>query len=139
MVTLDGQSSQGADYRVEQLLETIFPGNYKRGLMIPIRTGYTTDYVKDAINNGNVANGIDTEKVSSIIDNTNNVVDNTNKIINGVNDAMSRIQNPIVNVNVTTNVDKSGNATTDTNVDIGTLSRSIARQASRYGINNSAK
>lgn len=133
----DGKTYTGNPYQVEQLLEKIFPGNFKQGMFIPLSPA--TDYVKNAISNGNISKDIDNSKIESVVDNTNNIIDGTNKVVDGVNQAMNRIQNPVINVNVTTNVDKSGNATTTTDIDINAISKIIARRASRYGINNMAK
>lgn len=153
----DGKSS-GDPQRIEKLLETLFPGNYKQGLLVPIRSGYTTQYVKDSIDKGNINQNIKQPTIinktidnkmdmsslmsipsisSKILTSTQRVTDNTQSIINGVNSAMSRIQNPILNVNVVTNVDKSGNATSKVTTNklngMGGFSDIVQRRASLYG------
>lgn len=55
----------------------------------------------------------------------------TSDLLETVNEAVSKLESPITNVYVTTNVDKSGNATTT--VDVNNMSRQVARRASQYG------
>lgn len=130
--TKDGYTYSGSNDDIKEILDFMY-SNFSKDYNPS--SSFFGKFNDSAINK--FLNGDNT--LNTIIKNNEDIINNTQSVIDGVNDAMGRIQNPIVNVNVTTNVDKSGNATTNTNVDIGTLSRSIARQASRYGINNSAK
>lgn len=52
-------------------------------------------------------------------------------IIKPISDAADRLKSPNINVYVTTNVDKNGNASTKVN--INTITRDVARRSSQYG------
>lgn len=62
-----------------------------------------------------------------IIEASQSVINNTQSVIDSVNSAMNRIKQPIINVRVTTNVDKNGNASS-------IVAKDFAEQSSRYGV-----
>lgn len=66
-----------------------------------------------------------------ITDQSAGVMGGITGVINSVNSMIDRIHAPNINVNVTTNVDKSGNAISK--VDINSVSRDVARRSSQYG------
>lgn len=68
---------------------------------------------------------------TSIAESTQAIIDSSKDVIGSLGDVLDRIQSPNINVNVTTNVDKSGNAIST--IDISSASRDIARRSSQYG------
>lgn len=86
---------------------------------------YSSKFAQSALDDGAVYD------LSALTSTMNEVAINTNDTINSLNRAIDRIQSPNISVNVTTKVDKSGNATS--NVDINRVSRDVARRSSQYG------
>lgn len=88
---------------------------------------FSNEYNRPSIYGGSFANKYSTEFARNAIENNNILTES----MNSINSMMDRIQNPIINVNVTTNVDKSGNSVSQ--VDINSISRGISRRSSQYG------
>lgn len=86
---------------------------------------YSSKFAQSALDDGAVYD------LSTLTSTMNEVAINTNDTIDSLNRAIDRIQSPNISVNVTTRVDKSGNATS--NVDINRVSRDVARRSSQYG------
>lgn len=89
--------------------------------------GVDTNIYADILND--MLNNTGTGAVGGVIGST--VSSALNGEFSRMNDILNRINSPVINVDVTTNVDKSGNATSK--VDINTISRDISRRSSQYG------
>ena len=130
LVTNEG-STGGTYYGNQQDLETLLSILFSDEYEIPwIYAGsfankYTSKYVQGALENGAV---YDPSLLPSITGGADISLQDT---ISELGSIIEKIQSPVINVNVTTNVDKSGNATSK--VDINSVSRDIARRASQYG------
>ena len=70
------------------------------------------------------------ENSQNVITASQNVITASQSVIDSVNDAMSRVQRPIINVNVSTKVDKNGNATSS--VTQNNLLSNLARFGNRF-------
>lgn len=131
--TKDGYTYSGSNEDIKEILNFMYTNFDKEYNPQSSFFGKFNDYAINDFLSGNPILNTEATQTQLILESTQGVIDSTQSIIDSVNDAMSRIQNPNVTVNVTTNVDKSGNVITTTDVDMGTLNKTIARQASRYG------
>jgi TP901 family phage tail tape measure protein len=144
-----GGTYVGSQNDIEALLEILFKGEYERPWLFAgsYADQSVTDFVKDAFK-GNFV--YDTTGLPSILDVYpfigGTLVDpptvgtpgipslpGSSPIVamSSVTDMMDRIQSPNITVNVTTNVDKNGNAVSDVN--INNLSKAVARRSTQYG------
>lgn len=125
--TKDGYTYTGSNEDIKEILNFMysnFGSDYKDSW------NYSGRFNDSAVNK--FLNGdLEMNTFTSIEQSIQNVVDASNDVVNNVNKAINRIQSPNINVNVTTNVDKSGNATS--RIDINGMSRDVARRSSQYG------
>ena len=119
------------------MLNTLFGDTFKSGWAYGGRYNDSKmgSFIKDQIDDKNFK---DLSSLPSILSqyetiqtSTQDVISASKDVVDNVNKAIDRIQSPNINVNVTTNVDKSGNATS--RVDINSMSRDVARRSSQYG------
>lgn len=133
----NGTYIPGSQELATQVLNTIFGGEFKPGWIFggSYNDAKMNDFIKEQIEEGSLNDLTSLPSVLSQYDTVTteaeSALSKANSTIDEVNEAIKRIENPNINVNVTTNVDKSGNVTTD--VDISNVSRNIARRASQYG------
>lgn len=130
LVTNEGSTGgtyTGGQDDLELLLSILFNKEYKTPWVYggSFANEYTSKFVQGALEDGEVYD------LTSLTSAMNDVAINTSDAINGLNNMIDRVNSPNINVNVITNVDKSGNATS--NVNINSVSRDIARRASQYG------
>lgn len=130
LVTNEGSTGgryAGSQADLEFLFSILFNKEYDKPWMYSgsFADEYSTKFARSALDNGL------TYDLSTLMGTVNETAIKTNDTIGIWFDAIERIQSPNINVNVTTKVDKSGNATS--NVDINGISRGIARRGSQYG------
>ena len=130
LVTNEGSTGgryAGSQADLEFLFSILFNKEYDKPWMYSgsFADEYSTKFARSALDNGL------TYDLSTLMGTVNETAIKTNDTIGIWFDAIERIQSPNINVNVTTRVDKSGNATS--NVDINGISRGIARRGSQYG------
>lgn len=130
LVTNEGSTGgryTGGQADLEFLFSILFNKEYDRPWIYAdgIANKSLSKFAQSALDDGAVYD------LSTLTSTMNEVAINTNDTINSLNRAIDRIQSPNISVNVTTKVDKSGNATS--NVDINRVSRDVARRSSQYG------
>lgn len=133
----NGKYLPGSQELATQVLNTLFGDTFKSGWAYGGRYNDSKmgSFIKDQIDDKNFK---DLSSLPSILSqyetiqtSTQDVISASKDVVDNVNKAIDRIQSPNINVNVTTNVDKSGNATS--RVDINSMSRDVARRSSQYG------
>ena len=133
----NGTYLSGSQELATQVLNTLFGDTFKSGWAYGGRYNDSkmSDFIKDQIGNENFKDLSSLPSVLSqyetIQTSTQDVISASKDVVDNVNRAIDRIQSPNINVNVTTNVDKSGNATS--RIDINGMSRDVARRSSQYG------
>lgn len=133
----NGYTIQGSQDLATDVLNKLFTEEFKKGFMFS--GTYSDDkmgkFIKEQILNGNFDDLSQYPSVLSQYDtmqqSINDISSSTSDALSSISSAIDRIQSPKITVNVTTNVDRSGNATS--NVDIGSISSGIARRASQFG------
>lgn len=125
--TKDGYTYTGSNEDIKEILNfmyTNFGSDYKDSW------NYSGKFNDSAINDFLKGN-LELNTFDSISQSVQDVIDSSNDVVTSVNRAIDRIQSPNISVNVTTNVDKNGNATSRVNV--SSISRDVARRSSQYG------
>lgn len=130
LVTNEGSTGgryTGNQADLEFLFSILFNKEYDRPWTFggSFANKYSTKFAQGALNDGSVYD------LSTLTSTMNETAVSINDTIDTLHRAIDRIQSPNISVNVTTKVDKSGNATS--NVDINKVSRDIARRSSQYG------
>lgn len=127
--TKDGYTYTGSNDDIKEILNfmyTNFGSDYKDSWT------YSGRFNDSAINNFLGSNPIlNTFMADSAMTNFSDTVDSMNTIVDSVNRAIGRLQSPHVNVNVTTHVDRSGNAKSE--VSLSGISNAVSRRSSQYG------
>lgn len=118
--TKDGYTYAGSEGDIKEILEFMY-------------TNFGTDFKEDSgyfdrFNNAAIDEFLKNNPMFGIASGAGSIFDTA---LNNSDKVSSNSLAPIINVNVTTNVDKSGNATTKVNID--GISRDTARRAARYG------
>lgn len=133
----NGTYIAGSQELATQVLNTLFGDTFKSGWAYggSYNDSKMSDFIKGQIDDKNFKDLSSLPSVLSqyetIQTSTQDVIDASKDVVDNVNRAIDRIQSPNISVNVTTNVDKSGNATS--RIDINGMSRDVARRSSQYG------
>lgn len=125
--TKDGYTYTGSNEDIKEILNFMynnFGSDYKDSW------NYSGRFNESAIDSF-LKGDLQLNTFDSIAQYTQDVISASNDVVTNVNKAIDRIQSPNINVNVTTNVDKRGNATSKVN--ITSMFNDVARRSSRYG------
>lgn len=134
-----GGKYQGGQKDLEHLFSILFTDKYEKPWMYSgsFADQYTTRFAQGAINNNQ------TYDLSGLTDSMSAIADNAADTVGSVNRAINRIQQPIINVNITNKLDEEGNIHSEVDfgpsssgADLTSFSNALNRRASQYGQTN---